>query len=317
MLEFEKIDETRFRILVCIDGSDESLRGLRYAAKLGKGVDADICLLYVRPLDQELRSGGLQVRVARENMLDWGLELPGIKYLKQGLDILMELGAMGKNWRSKSFHTDIAGDPLGDNKIEYLSEDGKRIILKLKTAPDIMTGILDQWEIGKYSLIILGASERWEGGVVKTFWDPEVAQQIASRAPCSVLIARELEAGSGYLICTNGSDLSLEAIREDAYLTSRGQCPITFMSVAESVEDEVKAHKAVDHAKIMFKKINLEAANTIVKVGDPTEEIVKAGSSYSLIIVSESSKNQLEQFFKGSVAYKVMEKAYNSVLIVR
>ena len=50
--------EKRFRILVCIDGSEESYRGLRYAARLGGGVDADICLLYVRPVDQGLRSGG-------------------------------------------------------------------------------------------------------------------------------------------------------------------------------------------------------------------------------------------------------------------
>ena len=69
----ERADESRFRILVCIDGSDESYRGLRYAARLGGGVDADICLLYVRPVDQELRSGGLQVRVVRENLLEWGL----------------------------------------------------------------------------------------------------------------------------------------------------------------------------------------------------------------------------------------------------
>ncbi|MCK5167121.1 MAG: universal stress protein, partial [Rhodospirillaceae bacterium] len=58
-------DENRFRILVCIDGSDESYRGLSYAAKLGGGIDADIVLLYVRPIDQGLRSGGLQVDVAR------------------------------------------------------------------------------------------------------------------------------------------------------------------------------------------------------------------------------------------------------------
>ena len=55
----------RFRILVCIDGSDESYRGLRYAARLGKAPDADIVLLYVRPIDQGMRTEGLEVRVAR------------------------------------------------------------------------------------------------------------------------------------------------------------------------------------------------------------------------------------------------------------
>ena len=36
----------KFRILVCIDGSEESYRGLRYAARQGNGVDADICITF-------------------------------------------------------------------------------------------------------------------------------------------------------------------------------------------------------------------------------------------------------------------------------
>ena len=137
----------RFRILVCIDGSDECYQSLRYAARLGGGVDADIVLLYVRPTDQGLRSGGLQVRVARENMLKWGLELPGIQYLKKGRDMLKELGIMaGDEWREEVAHTDVNGDPLGDNKINYINEQGKMVVLKLKVATDIATGILEQWE---------------------------------------------------------------------------------------------------------------------------------------------------------------------------
>ena len=135
-----------FRILVCIDGSDESYQSLRYAARLGGGVDGDIVLLYVRPVDQGLRSGGLQVRVARENMLKWGLELPGIQYLKKGRDMLKDLGIMsGDDWTEEVVHTDVDGDPLGDNKINYVNQQGKMIVLKLKVASSIATGILEQW----------------------------------------------------------------------------------------------------------------------------------------------------------------------------
>ena len=129
--------ENRFRILVNIDGSEESYQSLRYAAKMGRGVDADIVLLYVRPIDQGLRSGGLQVRVARENMLDWGLELPGMKYLKKGYDILLEMGAAGEDWHEHNYHSNVDGDPLGDNKVEYINEKGKVIVLKLKVATDV------------------------------------------------------------------------------------------------------------------------------------------------------------------------------------
>jgi nucleotide-binding universal stress UspA family protein len=161
--------EKRFRICVCIDGSDECYQSLRYAARLG---GADIILLYVRPVDQGLRSGGLQVRVARENMLKWGLELPGLQYLKKGRDMLKDLDIMsGDDWIEEHAHTDVDGDPLGDNKINYVNSQGKMVVLKLKVATDIATGILEQWELGEYDLIILGASGRWSG-MARTLWDP-------------------------------------------------------------------------------------------------------------------------------------------------
>jgi hypothetical protein len=153
----------RFRMLVCIDGSDASYEGLRFAAKLAEHDACDIILLYVRPIDQGLRTGGLQVRVARENMLDWGLELPGLTHLKRGLEMLVSAEDMAAHWSAAIAHTDTWGDPLGDNKVEYRHENGKSIVLKLKTAPDPASGILDQYELGPYNLIIMGAPTNWHG----------------------------------------------------------------------------------------------------------------------------------------------------------
>ncbi len=314
--ELREERKKRFRILVCIDGSDEGYHCLRYAAKIGGSMDSDIILLYVRPVDHGLRSGGLQLRVARENMLKWGLELPGIKYLKKSRDMLIEWGDMASDWQETVTHTDVEGDPLGDNKIEYRNSQGKSIVLKLKTAENIATGILDQYELGPYNLIILGASSRWRG-VMKSFWDPAVAEKVAVHAPCSVLIARELEIGHGHLICTDGSERSIEMVRKDATIASRCQCPISLMSVALDVESEAEALKNVSDAKEMLDSMGIKVEETIVKVGNPIEEIIEAGADHSLIVVSDTGKTGLQRFFMGSVAFKVMENALNSVMIVR
>ncbi len=307
---------SRFRILVCIDGSDESYNSLRYAAKMGRGRDADLLLLYVRPVDHEMYSEELQLSVEHENMLEWGIEIPGIKYLKKGRDILIELGYMSEDWEEIATHTDVKKDLMGDNKIEYRSKSGKSIILKLKTAPNIASGILDQYDLGPYNLIILGASGRWRG-LAKSFWDPAVAEKVAIHAPCSVLVARELEIGHGHLICTDGSELSMEMVKKDAAMAARCGCPISLMSVAMHEEDEADAHDAVNRAEEILKGINMEVAEKIVHVGNPVEEIIEIGPDYSLIVVSGSSKSGLRRFFMGSVSFKVMEKAYNSVMIVR
>ena len=55
---------------------------------------------------------------------------------------------MSDQWSAVATHTDAWGDPLGDNKVEYRHESGKSIVLKLKTAPDPASGILDQYEFG-------------------------------------------------------------------------------------------------------------------------------------------------------------------------
>lgn len=311
-----RVDE-RFRILVCIDGSEESYRGLRYAAKLGGGVDADIVLCYVRPYDQGLRSGGLQIDVARENMLKWGLELPGLKYLKKGRDMLVDLGILSLDWAEKHFHTDVEGTSLGDNKIDYVSPEGKKIVLKLKVSSNIATGILDQWVLGEYDLIILGASERWRSRKSKSFWDPAVAEKVAINAPCSVIVTRGLTEGNGHLICTDGSEISLEMVRRDAYLASRCNCPISILSVAHHETALAEAEAAVEQAAELLKEMDIEVEEKMVKVGNPVEQIIETGPDYSLVVVADSGKGAIERFFIGSTAFKVMEQSYNSVMIVR
>jgi len=222
----------------------------------------------------------------------------------------------GDEWKEEVVHTDVDGDPLGDNKINYVNENGIVIVLKLKVATNIATGILEQWELGPYNLIILGASGRWKG-MGRSFWDPAVAEKVAVHAPCSVLVARDLDVGHGHLICTDGSDVSMEMVRRDAELATRCDCPVSLMSVALDDEEEPEARANVEKAEAMLKELGIEVKETIIRIGNPVEEIIEMGPNYSLIVVSESGKTGLQRFFIGSVAFKVMENAHNSVMIAR
>ena len=313
----ERADEKRFRILVCIDGSDESYRGLRYAARLGGGVDADICLLYVRPVDQGLRSGGLQARVVRENLLDWGLELPGIKDLMKGKDILSELGLMTDEWGQKVIHVVKLGDPLGDNSIEFSSENGKKVTLKLEVAPDIVGGILEECEEGQYDLLIIGASERWLSRSYKTFWDPAVAQKVVQRAHCSVIVARELESGHGHLICTDGTENAIDVARKDAILAARCNCPISLVTVIPEDMDEAEGADILSRTKTAINEEGLEVVESLMRTGDPVTEIVKSGADYSVIVIGRSKKRRKWWLFETDISDQILEKATNSVMIVR
>ncbi len=313
----DRPDEKRFRILVCIDGSDESYRGLRYAARLGGGVDADICLLFVRPVDQGLRSGGLEARVVRENLLEWGLELPGTKHLKKGQEILTELGLMSDDWAQQTVHVDKQGDPLGDNSIIYTSSNGKKVTLKLEVAPDIVGGILEEAEGGGYDLLIIGASERWQTSIIKTIWDPAVAQKVVARAPCSVIVARELEQGRGHLICTDGTENAIDIARKDAILASRCNCPISLITVVPETATEAEGADILLQTRKAIEEEGPEVVESLLKTGDPVTEIVRAGAEYSVIVIGRSNKPRKWWLFESDIAYQVLERAENSVMIVR
>ncbi|MGI9407599.1 MAG: universal stress protein [Hyphomicrobiaceae bacterium] len=306
----------RFRILVCVNGTDPSYEGIDLAARIGKDDNCDIILLYVRRIDQGLNSGGLQVRVARQNMLEWGLELPGIQYLGRGRDMLLERGFLGNEWDERIDHTDVFGDPLGDNKVEYRAASGKSIVLKLKTAPDVSSGVLDQYELGPYNLIIMGPPKRWRGEL-RSFMEPSSVQKVAMLAPGSVLTVRAPIAGNGYLLCTDGSDRSLEAMKRAAVLAHFNGEPVNILSVV-SVGSETEALRN----KIGQFKRNLTTNGILVNdvdvmVGEPVPAIIEAGKSSSVIVVSDSGKSKFRRFVVGSVAFDVMGAANRSVLNIR
>ena len=249
-------------------------------------------------------------------MMEWGLELPSVTYLKRGFEILLEEGHMEKQWNATHTHTDVWGDPLGDNKIEYRHESGKSIVLKLKTAPDVVSGILDQYELGPYNLMTLGAPSRWQGEI-RSFWDAGVVQKVAMLAPCSVLVAREGAGRTGSLICTDGSEQSLEAVRRAGVLAHLCRSAITLFSVARDHEGVPRAEEMVARAKEMLEELEISVAGTAVGVGDPVEQIVEAGAEHGVIVVSDSGKSRLKRFFVGSVAFGVMGRSKTSVLNVR
>ncbi|MCA3572820.1 MAG: universal stress protein [Aestuariivirga sp.] len=306
----------RFRILACIDGSEQSLVTVRFAARFSVQDNCDLIVLFVRPIDSGLQSGGLQVRLARENMLEAGFELPGVTHLKQAIDILKEEGIDVSGWPKEAQRSEAWGDPVGDNKLEFRSPEGRAVVLKLKTAPDVANGILDQYELGPYNLIITGEPSRWRGEFM-AFFGSGVVQTVTTMAPCSVLVARNSLERRGFFICTDGSSRSMQAVRRAAVLADVTGEPITLFSVADSEAGKPAAEEAVANAKALLKAMKIQVADTKVAVGRPAEEIVERGSLYKVIVVTDEGRTRLQRLIRGSTATEVVRKARTSVLDVR
>ena len=308
--------KNRFRILACIDGTEESLITVRFAARYCVQDNCDLIVLYVRPVDSGLQSGGLQVRLARQNLLEAGFEIPGVSHLKKALEILREEGIDVAGWPKEAQRSDAWGDPAGDNKLEFRSPEGRAVVLKLKTAPDVANGILDQYELGPYNLIIMGEPSRWRGELM-AFFDSGIVQTVTTMAPCSVLVARNSLDREGFFICTDGTSRSIHAVRRAAVLAAVTGEPITLFSVAETPAGLEAAQEAVDTAAALLKAMKIQVREARVAVGNPAEEIVERGSLYKVIVVTDEGRSRLQRLIRGSTATDVVRNARTSVLDVR
>ena len=308
---------SRFRILACIDETNASYDTVRFAARLSPHENCDIVIVYVRPIDQGLSSGGLNVKVARQNLLDAGGELPGLKALKKGLEILKEEGLDTSDWTRRADHEDAWGDPVGDNKVVFKSQEGRSVVLKLKTAPDVAAGILDQYEHGPYNLIIMNEPSRWRGEF-KSIFDSGVVQRVTALAPCSVLIAREESLkNEGFLIYNDGTARAMQAVRRASVLAHSVGQPITIIAVAEHESERKEAQENNRKAKEVLASMGIDVRRVTTAIGDPVTQIIKAGAKRQIIVVPDEGHSRIKRAITGSIAYGVIKGAVTSVMDVR
>lgn len=308
-------DDQRLRILVCIGGGPEAFTGLKFVHRLSSSSCADIQLLYVRPLDSGLKSGGMEVRVARENVLEWGIELPGMAHLNKARDILLDLGEIKRETNDEWHFRELSGDPAGEFVREYHNPCGGKVSLCLRTASDVTTAVVEDADLFGADMIIVGGSADPVEGLRKFLTPKSLALKIAAHAEQSVIVARHLEPGNGHLVCVDGSERSKAMLPKALKYSLACKCPISFLSVAEDEEGRAMAEAAVSEADEFFRGGGVEPHELLVEVGDPAEIISELGYDFSLIVLAESEKPWFAKVL--SVAHDVASKARNSVMIVK
>ena len=309
--------EKRFSILVCIDGSQSSFQGLRYAIKFSLDhPDTDISLLYVRPTDRGGSSEGLNMGLARENLLDWDLELPGLKSLKKARDILLENGFLGDDWETEEIQKKSRGSRLGDHVVNYLSEkNGQHISLIVRIATSVLAGILDEAHYVDYDLVIVSAGDEGLTGLGAI--DAYTAVSVATEHNGTVILSRELEEGHGHLVCITNDPSSNKLALQDAEIAARCGCPIYLYAVAESNEDKKQMQAILDETKKALEDEGYRVSGMSMDVGDPVGRIIEKGKDHSLIVMAATKKSILKRMFIGSISHAVLKKAKTSVMIIR
>ncbi len=143
------------KILVPIDGSDNSMEAVRIALKYAKATKTDIYLMTVIPFISGL---DLELTASARESLESKMKARGEEILKQAQDIL--------------------------------SAEGVTASTIISSAVSVADEIIDFAEKEKVDLIIIGS--RGIGGAATRFLMGSVASKVVSHAPCSVYVVKSL-----------------------------------------------------------------------------------------------------------------------------
>lgn len=204
---------------------------------------------------------------------------------------------------------------------------------KIKTIGSAVEEILEQLNVEKYDLVLLGSHGK--KGLQK--WLGSVSRQVISNSQEPVFISKRRTKGEKILLTVDGSEPSFNAVKTAIKLFNFENKEINIISVKEnpellpmeatldknwldSIEKQQKIHasKAINKAKIILEENGIQVHNELILTGNPAQKIIEFSEKekIDLIIMGARTKTDLSKLLLGSVSKRVLENVNSDVLII-
>jgi len=286
------MDDTNFlsKILVATDGSVSSLHAEETAVIMAKKTGAAVTVLHVIPRALSYAILKLQYQIPR-NILE---EVLG--HLEQNAERIIAYAQALFNEEGVKVETEIVRDAdPAESILEYAKDD--------------------------FDLLVIGAQGEHEKN---PYILGSVTKKVMRHIACAILIAKNVSALSDMLVCVDGSQNSIEALKYAVNLAEKMGSKITLINVqepqlhmlspktAEEIGDQV-----LTRALHAIPERRMEVEKRLI-IGVPSDNIVEAAEkgSHDLIVMGSSGLGATRRFLLGSVSDDVSHKAKSSVLIV-
>jgi nucleotide-binding universal stress UspA family protein len=278
------------KILVPVDGSNQSVQAAQTAARLAKKTRRSVTVLHVLPYDMLFGKLGSKYEIPHSVLheLQRRVEREGERIVGDAVAVFKEEGVPVETQTVRSKHP-------ADTILVMSRED--------------------------YGLIIMGAHGEEEK-------DPRVlgsvARNVMRHAACPTLVTKGASALSNLLVCLDGSDYSIAALDLAADLAEKMGSKITLLNVQEPRLHQLEpqlcsdlGEKIVSEALTRIKRKGL-TADKEVECGVPSDVIVEVAEKgkHDLIVLGHKGLGDLKRFLLGDVSDDVSYKAKCSVLIV-
>lgn len=308
------LDNGLMTILVCYDGGEEARKALGCVANLLAATPANLTVLFVRP---KAPSGFQEmVAMAREKIVDWELDLPGLVVLRQAEELLVERGQVEEDDEGQPAKLRHGLRELGKGLLEvhFHGRHDEHIRLRLRDGGDAAGVILNEMDAISYDLVVMGSRgrkglKRWVMG--------STAQRVALFSEQTVLVVRGAGELQRVLVCSDGSEAAERAVRFVGPLAKAKGCDVTLFSVATAEGEREAAERRLDRGLSLLAGAGVTAVSRISVADDRAEEILNACEEFDLTVLGVSGRSHIRRYLMGSVPLKVLEHSPASVMIVK
>jgi nucleotide-binding universal stress UspA family protein len=172
-----------------------------------------------------------------------------------------------------------------------------------------------------YDLVIMGACGEHESDLCKL---GSVTKKVERHVHRPILVAKKISLLTNFLVCTDGSEHSVEALAFAAKLARKLEAKITILNVQEGLVQNISPKTAKEIGELVLTSTlnavegeKLEVTK-IVEYGTPSNVIsdLTSEGKFDLVVLGSRGLGTAERFLLGSVSDDVSYSAQCSVLIV-
>ncbi len=297
------------KILVAVDGSEDSDYALNIAVKIGKQFSSVIDLVHVHVAASEVAARV----VAPDPIIGASASM-----------LLPNVVINDSKTGSKEYSDSILANRLSVVRENGLSGSG--IVIQ---SSDVAGEILKLANSGSYNLVALGS--RGLGGL-KSLLLGSVSNKVAKEAKCTVLVMKaRIEGVPKVILGYDGSDESKKALEVASDLGRSFGAVVDVLSVmnipispegfigSDIDKWEKDLRQNIDLAAEKLRSMGIKSQSMVVSHTNVSRALAEQAEkgSYDIIVVGSRGLGRLKSLFLGSVASGLANSAKTNILIVR
>lgn len=297
------------KILVPIAYWETCRVALRYAGLLSREVGASLTVLHVViPPRETLLGRGL----SSEKLEDWGVEPPHFELLRRAQASLQGLGLLALDDRGKPVERHaLKVITHGLYEVHLVGTREQDVRFRLREGPPVRE-ILREAEDPEYDLILMGTRgytglKRWLLG--------SVAQEVAQRSPCSVLVAKNLRPEQGLMVGVTGRETALEAVRQAGEIAQALGVPLVLLSVIGEEGRRSNAERHLREARAALPPELAERVEERIRVGEPAQTLLEEAGEEFMLVLGRVRRSKVKEMLLGDISLRILEQSRGPVLL--